>query len=141
MKIQHGLALARADVDARPQDAFAWFNLGSDLTTLAQFTEAAAAYDRARQLGLPWRMLWYQFGPFEAYAALGRWQDVSALAEANLRNAPNLEESVYWLGRAAAARGDLETAAAGFRRALRLNPGFLPAGTALAGLDQAPSGP
>lgn len=135
-------ALAAAQAEAAERgDAFAWFNLGTSLLAAGDVAGAATAYDRARAIGLPWRMLWYQFGPFEAYAALGRWQDVSALAEANLRNAPNLEESVYWLGRAAAARGDLETAAAGFRRALRLNPGFLPAGTALAGLDQAPSGP
>ena len=56
----------------QPDDAFAWFNLGTDLTALGRFDEAAAPIDRSRQLGLPWRMLWYQFGPFRAYYETGR---------------------------------------------------------------------
>lgn len=127
------IALAAAQEEAAGRgDAFAWFNLGSSLLAAGDPAGAAAAYDRARAIGLPWRMLWYQFGPFEAYAATGRWQDVSALAEANLRNASNLEESHYWLGRAAAAAGDHRGAAASFERALRLNPNFEPAIAALA---------
>jgi tetratricopeptide (TPR) repeat protein len=76
-------------------------------------------------------MLWYQHGPFEAYGAIGRWDDVMALAEANLRNAPNLEESHYWRGRALAARGDLAGARAAWSRALELNPFLAPAREAL----------
>ena len=37
---------------------------------------AASAFDEARRIGLPYRMLWYQFGPFEAYLRVGRYQDV-----------------------------------------------------------------
>ena len=51
-----------------PTDAFAWFNLGSSLTHLGRITDqtvyfeqASAAFDEARRIGLPWRMLWYQF--------------------------------------------------------------------------------
>lgn len=129
------VALATAQEEAAGRgDAFAWFNLGTSLLAAGDAAGAADAYDRARAVGLPWRMLWYQFGPFEAYAATGRWQDVSALAEANLRNASNLEESHYWRGRAAAAAGDLRAAAAAFERALRLNPNFDPAFEALAEL-------
>lgn len=126
------VARARAEVDARG-DAFAWFNLGSSLVGAGAPAAAADAFDRARALGLPWRMLWYQHGPFEAYAAAGRWDDVAALAEANLANAPNLEESLYWRGRARAAAGDAERAAADWRRALELRPGFAAAAAALEG--------
>ena len=122
--LQHGLALARADVDARPQDAFAWFNLGSDLTALAQFAEAAAAYDHARQLGLPWRMLWYQFGPFEAYFEVGRNAEVLALADATLKTTTDVEEVYYWRGRALAALGDADGARQAFARAVALNPRY-----------------
>ena len=112
-------------------DGYAWFNLGGGLLGLGDSAGAVAAYDRARDLGLPWRMLWYQTGPFEAYAAEGRWADVTALAEANLRNADNLEESIYWLGRALAAQGDAEGARGAWRRALELNPLYSPAADAL----------
>jgi tetratricopeptide (TPR) repeat protein len=115
--------------------ALAWFNLGSSLLGLGDTAGAAGAFDQARAIGLPWRMLWYQPGPFEAYAAEGRWDDVVALSDANLRNAPNLEESHYWLGRSLMAHGDEEGARAAWRRALDLNPLFTPAEEALADAD------
>jgi tetratricopeptide (TPR) repeat protein len=131
-----GVMFARAAVKAHGEiqageDAFAWFNLGSSMLGMGDAEAAVAAFDRARLLGLPWRMLWYQFGPFEAYAAVGRWDDVMALADANLRNAPNLEESHYWRGRALAAKGDEDGARQAWRRALELNPNLTPAKTAL----------
>ncbi len=51
---------ARATIRLTPEDAFAWFNLGTSLTALAgmdegdgRYAAAAAAYDQARTLGLP----------------------------------------------------------------------------------------
>jgi tetratricopeptide (TPR) repeat protein len=129
-------AVARAQAElSRAPDAYGWFNLGSSLLGLGDPAGAVQAYDRARAAGLPWRMLWYQFGPFEAYAAQGRWSDVLALADTNLRNAPNLEESHYWRGRALAAQGDVDGARAAWERARQLNGLFLPAAEALARLN------
>ena len=129
---QAALALERAENElaARP-DAIAWFNLGSSALLAQRTDRAAEAFDQARALGLPWRMLWYQFGPFEAYAAEGRWEDLAALAEANLRNASNLEESLYWRARAEEARGDTLRARASLQQALRLRPDFAAARKAL----------
>jgi tetratricopeptide (TPR) repeat protein len=112
-------------------DAFGWFNLAGSLLALGDTASAAAAYDQARAIGLPWRMLWYQTGPFEAYAAEGRWDDVVALADANLRNAPNLEETLYWLGRARLARGDKAGALEAWQQALAHNPLYAAAEEAL----------
>lgn len=118
-------AAARSEAElAVEEDAFGWFNLGTSLLALGDTAAAAVAYDRSRSFGLPWRMLWYQFGPFEAYAAEARWSDVASLAEANLRNAGNLEESLYWRGRSREAAGDADGARADFARALSLNPHF-----------------
>lgn len=115
-------AAQATDEIGRAPDAFAWFNLGESLQAVGDSAGAADAFDRARAIGLPWRMLWYQFGPFAAYGAVGRWDDVAALAEANLANAPDLEESWTWLGHARAARGDAAGAEAAWRRAVALNP-------------------
>jgi len=52
-------AEARAEAEANPNDAIAFFNQGDALTRLGRFQEAVAAFDRARQLGLHWRRLWY----------------------------------------------------------------------------------
>jgi LysM repeat protein len=117
---------------------FSWFNVGSSLTALGRHAEAAAAYDQARQLGLHYRMLWYQFGPYESYHAVGRYDDVVALADATLATANNLEESYYWRGMARLAQGDADGARADFEMALRYHEDWPPAVVALAGLTGSP---
>jgi hypothetical protein len=120
---------ARAAIQARPDDAFAWFNLGTSLNALAVadatlYAGAAAAFDEARRLGLPARMLWYQFAPYEAYLAAGRPDDVLALAAATLENqgGRNVEETYYYQGLALRATGDEAGARAALGRAIELNP-------------------
>jgi tetratricopeptide (TPR) repeat protein len=110
---------------------FSHFNVGTSLTSLGRHEEAAAAYDQARQLGLHYRMLWYQFGPYESYYAVGRYDDVVALADATLNTANNLEESYYWRGKARLALGDAQGARSDFNTALRYHEGWPPAAIAL----------
>lgn len=128
---------AKVEARANPQNAYAWFNIGSSLTRLEQYSEAAAAFDKARQLQtLPWRMLWYQFGMYEAYYQVGRYDDVLSLAEANLNNGGTyVEETYYWQGKALAARGNTTQASAAFRQALNRHPGYTDAQTALSALN------
>jgi tetratricopeptide (TPR) repeat protein len=126
---------AQAELTANPADAFAWFNLGSSLTALGQYGEAAAAFDQARAIGLPWRMFWYQFEIFDAYLALGRAQDVVALADSVNAITTSIEEIHYWRGRALAALGDTAGAEQAIQQALALNPSFAPAQEAAAALN------
>jgi len=130
------LALQTAQAEARlnPQDGHAWFNMGSSLVLLGRHQEAANAFDQARRYSLPWRLLWYQFGPFRAYYEVGRYDDVLSLAQINLNNAEELEESYYWRGRVYAAQGRSDAAAAEYRRALAYNPNFQLARDALSQL-------
>jgi tetratricopeptide (TPR) repeat protein len=131
------LEVARADARANPRDAFAWFNMGTSYTRLGQYQEAAAAYDQARREGsLPWRMTWYQFGPFEAYFNAGRYDDVLALVEVNLTNgAQYVEETHYWQGRVLQVRGNVAGARSAFSRALQHNYLYQDARTALDALN------
>jgi tetratricopeptide (TPR) repeat protein len=133
---QRALQSAEQAVQVRPDDAFAWFNLGTDLVAVGQFERAAAAYDRARTIGLPWRMLWYQFGPFAAYHATGRNAELLALARATLEVTEYVEELHYWLGIGLLASGDEEGAAQAFRRALELQPAYTEAAAALAEIGE-----
>jgi len=116
------LAVALAEIAADPQDRYAWVTAGTNYVGLGLYEEAAAAYDQARLLRLPWRMLWYQFGPFEAYLHVGRYQDVINLADANLKTTPNLEESYYYRALARQALGDQAGWQGDLRQALRYNP-------------------
>lgn len=134
---QRALRQARSDVETWPDDPFAWFNLGTDLAALGQFEEAAAAYDRARVIGLPWRMLWYQFGPFRAYYRTGRYQELIALADATIRTSSgDVEELYYWRGLGLAAQGDTAGARKAWQQAVKLNSNYAEAAAALAALDR-----
>ena len=135
-ELDHPPAACVAYADCADWEAFSWFNIGSSLTSLGRHTEAAPAYDQARKAGLPYRMLWYQFGPYESYYAVGRYQDVIVLTDATLATAANLEESYYWRGMARLALGDRAGAMADFEAALHYHPGWLPASNALAGLRE-----
>jgi len=122
------------------EDAFTWFNLGASLTNLgeltgniSQFESATIAFDRARELGLPWRMLWYQFEPYQAYLVAGRIDDVKLLTEVILiyEGGRNLEETYLYRGHALLAEGDRAGAEGAYKKALRLNPSMTTAQTAL----------
>ena len=124
---QNTLARNKKDVTDDLQNAFLWFNLGTAYNALEQYAEAATAFDQARAIGLPWRMLWYQFGPYEAYLKTGRYDDVVLLADVTLKDRPYFEESYYFKGLALKAIGDLEGAQENFELAAKFNPNYSPA--------------
>lgn len=128
---QQALETARAETKAQPDNAFAWFNLGSNLVYFERYTEAAEAFDTARTLGLPQRMLRYQFSPFIAYFHSGRTEDLMALAEYALQRTPNAEEALLWRGWGHYRSGNSSQAIADFRQALQENPNYLDAQYAL----------
>ena len=133
-----GLALEVAQEEARanPQDGFAWFNMGTSLAGLERYDEAALAYDQSRRFSLPWRIMWYQFGPYEAYFNIGHYEEVLALAAANLNNGGQyIEETYYWQGRVYAAQGNVEDAVRAFNAALSINPRYGAAQEALTELS------
>ena len=103
------------------------------MLALGRKREAVDAFDAAIKLKLPWRMMWYQFGPYAAYFDQGRYADVIELANATLgrMKVPNLEESFYWRGRAQAALGKIEAARADLQQALKFNPHYAEAQAAL----------
>ena len=74
-------------------------------------------------------MLWYQTGPYQAYFETGRYQDVIDLGSQTLAalGKPILEETLYWMGRAREAQGDLPKAIANYEAAYDINPISTPA--------------
>ncbi|HEC23115.1 MAG TPA: tetratricopeptide repeat protein [Chloroflexi bacterium] len=132
----NAILTAQAELSENPDDPFGWFNLGSSLVALGRYQEAATAFDRAREIGLPWRMLWYQFGPYEAYYNVGRYDDVIALADATVANNVYSEEAYYYEGLARAARGEIGDARYLFTLALRNNRNYQAAREALESLSE-----
>jgi tetratricopeptide (TPR) repeat protein len=125
------LEAAQSEIEADPEDAIAWFNLGTNLVYFERHGGAAQAYDNALAIGLPWRFTRYQFGPYIAYFNQGRFQDVYDLAEVTLYRTYKAEESLLWRGWASYRLGDLNAAIGDFREALQYNPNYLDAQYAL----------
>lgn len=132
---EQALDMAQTEARNNPGNAYAWFNLGTNYARLGQAELAAGAFDEARRIGLPYRMLWYQFDIFETYLAVGRYQDVIDLSSTILQATGGLEELYYYRGLARQALGQVEAAAEDFRAALAYNPNFTRAAEALATLD------
>jgi len=124
---------------------FALFNYGTNLVYLRDYEGAAKAYDQAfavydalpEEIDVrPYRILWYQTGPFYAYYYTGRYVNVIKLATENSidmvrDDEPALEESFYWRGAAKIALGIRETAIEDFQTCLEYHPGFQPCVDAL----------
>lgn len=149
---QHALEVALSEARGLEgiDQFFAWFNIGTSYVALRQYVDAANAYDFAFQLyaqlpadntSRPYRIMWYQTGPYWAYYYSGRYADVINLATATLEtptDGPVLEESLLWRGRAYVMAGQPDQAARDFRAALKVHPGWEPATQALQGLGLNP---
>jgi tetratricopeptide (TPR) repeat protein len=122
---------AREGINREPENPFFWFNLGTSYAALQEYEDAAVAFDQARAIGLPWRMLWYQFGPYEAYLNTGRFEDIVLLADTTLQDRPYFEESYYYKGLALAELGERDAALENLERAANFNPNFEAAQIAL----------
>jgi tetratricopeptide (TPR) repeat protein len=90
---------------------------------------ASQAFDHAWEIGLPSRILWYQFRPYIAYWKAGRLLDVIDLANATLdsQGGRNVEETYWYKGHALAEQGYLTEARNAYEAALDINSNFYPA--------------
>jgi tetratricopeptide (TPR) repeat protein len=114
---------------------FAWYNRGTSMVKLQDYAGAAQSYDQAFAIyqtlpedTRPFRMLWYQTGPYSAYYYSNRFQDVINLADISLSvaNHLGLEESNYWRAMGYAAIGKKAEAIADLQTSLKIHPGFAP---------------
>jgi tetratricopeptide (TPR) repeat protein len=119
---QHALESAQAEILADDKDAYAWFNLGMNQVYFENYADAAQSFDVARGLGLPQRMLRYQFGPFFAYYNAGRMDDLNELIEYALRITDASEETLIWKGWSFYRAGNTNAAIEQFRLAQQANP-------------------
>ncbi len=133
---RHALDVATAETASLTgiDQYFAAYNAGTSHVNLREYVDAAYAYDYAFQLYAslpdddlrPFRMLWYQTGPYFAYYYSGRYQDVIDLANATFNTIGDdvLEESWYWRGMGKLGLGDTQGAIDDIRESLRLHPNF-----------------
>jgi tetratricopeptide (TPR) repeat protein len=121
---QRALEASEKETQLDPKNAFAWFNLGSNYAYFARYNEAAQAYDTSRTIGLPQRMLRYQFGPFMAYFHSLRNDDLMALTKYALEITRTSEEAMLWRGWGFYREGKREEAISLFRASLKIRPDY-----------------
>jgi tetratricopeptide (TPR) repeat protein len=121
---QRAIDSDKKETEKDPLNAFSWFNLGTNLVYFDRANEAVAAYDQARKLGLPQRMLRYQFGPFLAYFHALRTDDLLTLTEYALKITPTSEEAMLWRGWGLYRLGKRDEAVALFQKALAAHPAY-----------------
>ncbi|MFZ5857353.1 MAG: C39 family peptidase [Chloroflexota bacterium] len=152
--IQHALDIAENESRTLTgiDQYFAWFNKGTSYISFTNpdYSNAALAYDYAFGLYAkltgddsirPYRMMWYQTGPYKAYFFSGRYADVINLATTTLEDTiskPNLEESLYWRAQAEYMSGNTQAAVDDYRAALVIHPGWETAIQALQDLGIVP---
>lgn len=132
--------------DVRDQ-YFAWFNVGTSGVCLEDYTAAARAFDSAFALypdipqdKRPFRILWYQTGPYEAYYHAGRYADIINLASQTIEHMadPVLEESYYWRAMAYNAQGKANKALSDVNKSLEYHAGYAPSLELLKQLQSTP---
>ncbi|MBK9209724.1 MAG: C39 family peptidase [Anaerolineales bacterium] len=121
---QNALDSSQAAAGKDSADAFTWFNLGSNLVYFDRYEEAALAYDKARELGLPLRMFRYQFGPFLAYFHSNRNEDLLVLTDYARGITDMSEEAWLWYGFGLYRNGDYSGALKAWEKADKINPNF-----------------
>ena len=149
---RHALEVARIESETLTDvdEYFAWFNAGTSHVALFEYADAAIAYDYAFNLYAnlevdssirPYRMMWFQTGPYKAYYYTNRFADVINLASTTLNDTiaePVLEESLYWRGQAYYMAGKTDLAVKDYRAALKVHPNWEPAIQALQDLGIQP---
>jgi tetratricopeptide (TPR) repeat protein len=147
-RVAYDRALQETKKLTDPRDVyFAWFNAGTSQVYLNDYTGAALAYDTAfgmypliPEKSRPYRIVWYQTGPYFAYYYTQRYQDVIALADETIKNVakPGLEESFYWRALAKLSLGDQAGAVKDLRESLVWHEGFTPSVNQLTTLGLTP---
>ncbi|MGH2543301.1 MAG: C39 family peptidase [Ardenticatenaceae bacterium] len=119
-------AVGRAEQElAAAPDLYGWFNLGTARLRLGDVGGSVEAFDRALAIGLPERMLWYQFALFEAFNAAGQYARTIELSE--LYVGLKIEEIHYQRGIALEGLGQAQAALAEYQAAVAFNARYGPA--------------
>jgi tetratricopeptide (TPR) repeat protein len=111
------LAAARNELQTNPGDVYARFNASIALYHLNDYRGSVNEFEQV-EAKLPWRTLWYQIEPIQAYEKLGNYDRVFTLTDGFLNNQNRAFSELYIIrgdiykkqGRAGLARAEYEKA-------------------------------
>lgn len=124
---QSAVKKAQSEVDMNQDDMYAWFNLGTSMYALEDFSGAKIAFEKSQSIGWPKRMLWYQIQPIQNYNALGEYQKAIELANISLIGNDSFAEAHLEKAIAYKGLGDNEKAREEVNIALSYSPKLMKA--------------
>lgn len=111
----------RSILENDPDNIYHRFNLSVALHNIGEYAEAVAEFEKVEH-ALPFRTLWYQIEPIEAYFALGNYDRVLAITEQVLNRYNRAFSELYLLrGEIYKLQGDIAAARVEFEKAVKYN--------------------
>lgn len=121
----HALSIAEKELGTNPNDVFALLNRAENLLGLARFAESKETFEKAQNLGLSRRTLWYITWPIKIYRELGEFDKVFTLSEQVFASGAQ-PSSEYYLERGLSyvVMGQKEKAKGELNQALSYQPNY-----------------
>lgn len=109
------------ELSSNPNDIYARFNLSVAYYNVEEFQKSTEEFEKIENL-LPFRTLWYQIEPIQAYFELGNYDRVFSLTDKILSNANRAFSELYILrGKIYQAQGKIQEARSEFEKAVFYN--------------------
>ena len=119
--------ISRQELAVNPNDAYARFNLSVALYKIGDYQGSVDEFENVESL-LPFRTLWYQIEPIQAYFELGDYDKVFTLTGQILNNWNRAFSELYYLrGLIYQKQGIIDAAKQEFERAVFYKHNFYPA--------------
>ena len=123
-KFARNLELLASELEARPEDAYAWYQYGRTLSAAGRHADALSALETALGLACDrddWALHAIELGAL-ALRALGRSEQARALVDEALELAAERTDTLFLAALLALDCGDVSAAEAGFRTCLAQGP-------------------
>ncbi len=118
---QNAVANSERELLENPSDIYARFNLSVALYNIGNYQRSTEEFEKVENL-LPFRTLWYQIEPTQAYFELGNYDRVFEITDRVLNNYNRAFSELYVLrGKIYQRQGNLEKARSEFQKAVFYN--------------------
>lgn len=112
------------DLQENPADIYSRFNLSVALFNIGEYEKSVTEFEKVEN-SLPFRTLWYQIEPIEAYYELGNYDRVFSITNKVLNYHNRAFSELYFLrGQIYQKQGNLELTRSEFEKAVIYNNGF-----------------
>lgn len=126
---------AENELTQKPTDIYTIFNLSVAYYNVGDYQRSVEEFEKVEPL-LPFRTLWYQIEPIQAYYELGNYDQVFKITDGILNTYNRAFSELYILrGNIYKNQGNLESARSEFQKAVFYNENLTPAQESLASLN------